>query len=509
MFVGTLGAPRLRLVLLTQAVRYAALSYCWGDGNLQQEAFVLTGPVYQGRLAADMDFALLPKTLQDACSAARFLGVEYLWIDSLCILQDSLADWEVESSRMSDIYSNAYLTLAAASAPDVSVGMGLTRPTYAVEEMGLEAFEPKPARGTLLLVSPQPEKVSRVRSVHGPLFNRGWTLQEQLLSRRVLFFTDKFLYAECRESSRGESLFFSGFDPTSKIMRFRPRSSPDVASVLATADGDSIFDTWYHIVAIQYCRRKLTKQEDRLPAISGLARELTRLGDANYLAGLWDADITIGLLWRCHDNAAAKRSVEYRGPSWSWVSLDSKLPFYWRHDHRRGHGDEMTIIEAYTSPSGKDPTGRVDGGRLVVEGKMVDAVQVHTHRMHDRNGATVTPGREVGRSGWNYRLTVIDGDVDRGVCDCIGLFALVVRGPVVNEEVEMDEYRGLLLRKVGTTADAAVQNRLGKRPLDAQLLGPQGVLDVFERVGYWQLLHHDVESCDLTFSVAPQRVVLI
>jgi len=105
-----------------QRGRYAALSYCWGD-SLPLETTTTNLQAHESAIG----FEKLPQTLQDAVMVVRYLGIRYVWIDCLCILQDSKADWEREAARMADIYSNAYLTLAASRAKHCGEGFLGTR----------------------------------------------------------------------------------------------------------------------------------------------------------------------------------------------------------------------------------------------------------------------------------------------------------------------------------------------------------------------------------------------
>jgi hypothetical protein len=100
-----------------QTGRYAALSYCWG-ADLPSTTTTINLQAHKSAI----DFSTLPQTLKDAIVVVRWLGIEYIWIDCLCILQDSKADWEHESARMADVYSNAHLTIAASRAEHCGEG---------------------------------------------------------------------------------------------------------------------------------------------------------------------------------------------------------------------------------------------------------------------------------------------------------------------------------------------------------------------------------------------------
>lgn len=121
-------ARACRLVETTSGGRgqYVALSYCWGSNV----PFTTTSAnLQEHRRENGITFAQLPETLQDAVLMVRYLGLSYLWVDCLCIIQDDLVDWENEAAQMADVYSNAFLTLAAMRASHCDEGfLGLRTP---------------------------------------------------------------------------------------------------------------------------------------------------------------------------------------------------------------------------------------------------------------------------------------------------------------------------------------------------------------------------------------------
>ncbi|KKP06993.1 serine/threonine protein kinase [Trichoderma harzianum] len=90
---------------------YVALSHCWG--KLKKEDRFCTYARNIDALKMNIPYKALPKTFQDAVTVTRALGVPYLWIDSLCIIQEDEKDWELEATRMEEVFSFAYCTIAA------------------------------------------------------------------------------------------------------------------------------------------------------------------------------------------------------------------------------------------------------------------------------------------------------------------------------------------------------------------------------------------------------------
>jgi len=163
--------------------KYVALSYCWG----KSQAFTAT-PKSISTQFRGFPLMSLPKTIQDAIRVTRGMGIRYLWVDSLCILQGSDAvsqtDWKRESSRMESIYGNAYFTIAAAAASNC--GEGFLHPRSCNLPFRIRSDSGVPIREGLITVAPS--KISREWKDE-PINTRGWTLQERILSTRVISFS--------------------------------------------------------------------------------------------------------------------------------------------------------------------------------------------------------------------------------------------------------------------------------------------------------------------------------
>lgn len=176
--------PALRLInthaLRTEPVRFAALSYCWGNSMPEEGKTTLAN---LGARQRSIDYETLPKTLRDAIEVTRSLEIPYVWIDALCIVQDSYPDWEREAATMGQVYSNATLTIAAAASDHCDGGF-------------LHAFrQQNPHRRS----NPQPPDSDWIDTFSGnPLLRRGWTLQERELSSRIIHFTATQALWECR-----------------------------------------------------------------------------------------------------------------------------------------------------------------------------------------------------------------------------------------------------------------------------------------------------------------------
>ncbi|KAH9213190.1 heterokaryon incompatibility protein-domain-containing protein [Leptodontidium sp. 2 PMI_412] len=172
--------------------RYATLSHCWGS-----KVFLSLVKSKLTSFRVDIPQEELPKTFQDAVFIARCLGFHYLWIDSLCIIQDDKDDWDRESTLMTDVYGGSDLNIVAVSAEDGSVGCFFQRDRKWRSQLTLTY------NGVEMLYDVLPAYMQSPRRT--PLFGRGWVLQERYLSRRSLYFHEHQIFWDCREHSKCES----------------------------------------------------------------------------------------------------------------------------------------------------------------------------------------------------------------------------------------------------------------------------------------------------------------
>lgn len=202
--VGALGeATQVRLCLTVDYMPiepYVALSHCWGNPQHVPRLTTQNEDV----LRAGFDVASLPKTYVDAICVARRLRVRWLWIDSLCIIQDSADDWRHEAGSMGQIYQNSILTIAALDGADCTRGCFFDRNPSLVECPRIRAqWSP-----TLTFAEPYLLVNCDVwnRVCKAPLARRAWCFQERLLSTRMLYFARKQIYWECLAQTACESL---------------------------------------------------------------------------------------------------------------------------------------------------------------------------------------------------------------------------------------------------------------------------------------------------------------
>ncbi|KAH7389170.1 heterokaryon incompatibility protein-domain-containing protein [Cadophora sp. MPI-SDFR-AT-0126] len=280
--------------------KYATLSHCWG---FTQYA-VLTGDVLLN-YHDEIPEAAISTTFKDAMTVAKYFGYRYIWIDSLCIIQDSEDDWRQESALMSKLYSNSGLNISAAGAKDGSVGCFFAR-----EDNWLEIVSTI-SRGTRARYIVLDDNFESKLLDNMPLMRRGWALQERILAPRTIHFAKNQLFWECNEFHACESLP-DGYQHEGSITRLGDDTP-------ASED----LSVWQAIV-LSYSFGELTDSKDKLVAISGLAQAVQSDLLGSYVAGLWRNGIESQLPWYMY-GGHKHRPDDYRAPTWSWASVDGPI----------------------------------------------------------------------------------------------------------------------------------------------------------------------------------------
>jgi hypothetical protein len=362
--------------------KYIALSHCWGNG-VPLEGRLLCSNWSDRHESIKID-SLTPN-FQDAIVFTRALRMQYLWIDALCIIQDSSSDWEREAAQMGDYYKNSWLTISAGMTKDGQKGLFgerlapfdpmcrlMTLPSFLTPSYALFfAFDP--------LEPPSKSMLNRLRGTQGPrieddsakerilfepkreylqslqsaLLSRAWVLQEDLLSRRQISFEPSQVYFRCDDFVEFESGHREKLDTDNYVSMGR-------SSLLS---GD-----WEQIVR-EYSVRDLTKPKDKLIALHGLAGEYYELHQDEYFAGIWKKSFLKGLLWERPYGVAdgvCSRPPDYRAPTWSWAAVKGPV------QHRLFTESERKwtkVLNVKVEPS-SDGVG-VSGGSLTARGMFV------------------------------------------------------------------------------------------------------------------------------------------
>ena len=335
-------------------LKYATLSHCWG-----QTKHITTKTETLKKREAGIAFSELNRTFQDAVLVTRALGLRYLWIDSLCIIQDSISDWQRESSVMGSVYGGGAINISADAAEHGDHGFLSKRtPSYFPYTLSN-----KEALGMLLM------KVSkRERSVqhYGNLRKRAWVLQEYTLSACSIRYNTYGIIWECRYGCHYGSEFISEENQFRRETRTLKTLPLQIHSVSLSSPASKISEVmllWRKLV-IEYSRKELTFETDVLPALSGLASLVyTATGD-QYLAGTWRYDLPAALQWVPED--PDWRSKTYLAPTWSWAACKQSCPIMFPLSSSVQF--KVKVIDAGVTLAGTNPFGPVSDGFLKLEG---------------------------------------------------------------------------------------------------------------------------------------------
>lgn len=304
-YVGTKHAPELKLVVQEQdsVVQYATLSYRWP----QTSHPLKLQPHNLEQFQKQIEFDPLSPTVRNAIEIAREIDIHYLWVDSLCIIQnEDDPDMLSEVQSMADVYCNSLLNISASSALDGTeplirhrCSQHDTHPLYRTDN-GLKV---------MFSSSLQSEPME------GPLKTRGWTLQEDLLASRTIYVSNYGTNWRCQNSIRGVKPSFC------------VNTHEDLSSLIR----QPVFlcHTWLHIV-IQFTQRSLTVRSDIIPAIQGVADFLEKRYNMHYLTGLWEESLHVCLLWELlesHEMGPNRYNTELDLPTWSWASVQGEVHF--------------------------------------------------------------------------------------------------------------------------------------------------------------------------------------
>ncbi|EXL91810.1 heterokaryon incompatibility protein-domain-containing protein [Fusarium oxysporum II5] len=324
----------------------------------------------------------IPRTTQDAILTSQKLGIGFIWVDSLCIIQDSKADDKsIEIGQMTQVYTHAAFTIAARRAPDAHRGFlherSLPSGTTTVDFCSQDG---KTRQCTLTFESAAKEEDQNV------LDTRGWTLQEYIMSRRLLIIGSWTTTWSCRKEragncdgwtldrEKGDPFNYNGSWTSSENTVFKGTHRLDAIAFFGTHPDSNypkpedhlILWEWNSLVQ-RYTQRNLTRQTDRILAISGLAQIFSPMRGGAYAAGLWAKDFPDTLLWENRSRALYLRPSD-QGPSWSWTAINSTVTW------GAGHGKDVLSVDSIEcdldQPSA--PFGSVKRGALRVTGPALD-----------------------------------------------------------------------------------------------------------------------------------------
>ncbi|RYP41184.1 hypothetical protein DL767_001188 [Monosporascus sp. MG133] len=305
------GQTSIRLIYSQQlenvspSMRYVALSHCWGAST--KAPFRTTKANHDDNLKG-IPLTALPRTFRDAIRVVKAIGVRFMWIDSLCIVQDDKDDWADEAAKMADIYRGSYFTIAATSSPNGDGGLFLESLTSAtavhIGGHGNTHTDATDATNTVPLTCFIRHPIASRKAIwDAPLSQRAWVLQEQVLAPRLIHFTEHQMYYQCH----------LGLESEDGTIKDDSTTSLRGASTMVVGEGEvdmglrdlstpvHAVETWWTWVA-EYSSRSLTFHTDRIAAVAGLVKHYQSSTGKVPLLGLWAETLWYDLAWQVNSD---------------------------------------------------------------------------------------------------------------------------------------------------------------------------------------------------------------
>ncbi|CVK90869.1 related to tol protein [Fusarium proliferatum] len=368
---------------LRQKLRYACLSHCWGKIKI-----VRTTTHTIGSFRKEVPLDQLSETFRDAVDICRSLGILYLWIDSLCIIQDSPEDWREQAAQMADIYQHSFLTIAATKSQDGSQGCFSETSHQYVAKL-VPGYQNIYVRQKVPLF---PNHWTQLENNDGyPLLNRAWIYQEMRLSPRVLHFCNEEVIWVCQNSQRSET----GCNDTD--YNDGKSFKPTLFTCVGEPQRDRDQFTWHRSVQ-EYSRLNLTFESDKTIALAGVAQRMQRTRqDDRYLAGIWEKNLPLDLLWMVWPTPTIGKPRLARYPSWSWASVSSQVMW----DGIWSPLQSVVVQEVRYMPNGPSHMGDCSTSSITLQAPLIDvksllSTQVTPMRVWNGNiSYTVTPLEDI------------------------------------------------------------------------------------------------------------------
>ncbi|KAI1401569.1 HET-domain-containing protein [Hypoxylon fuscum] len=377
--------------LVAQGSPYVALSYCWGNHKPE----CMTTPDTVAKNTQRISWSTLPATFQDAVKFTRSLDINYLWIDSICIIQGDQNDWNKQSGKMFHIYRNAHVTLACLYGHTSTSGLR----SMSAENQSMKVAELRLGQDYCPIYTRRPHYMGGhgntdqddIDLEEGTLLYRAWAYQERMISPRLLFFTESEIIFQCSSIPACEcgeigdrlaqpfhhkSEFFKNV-VTTNVSTDHETPEPTRHLLTSNREGqqDRIAELWRNAILGQFSQLDLSLSRDRLPALSAIAEQFQRVRrDETYLAGLWSGSLVEDLLWYCkNSNTKEKQQKDaldrpYALPTWTWASLKSGIKYIPR---TKDMAETVAIIKARCEYVDNNPFGVLRRSVLILRGRLL------------------------------------------------------------------------------------------------------------------------------------------
>jgi len=334
--------PNLCLIQATTAETYVALSYVWGGvPQFRTIKSNLSDLLNQYSLRKIQNS--IANVIRDAAAVVAEMQIQYLWVDSLCIIQDDATFKHSQISAMAVIYNRATATIIAASGKDANANLSMTGSNKEIWDLSREG-----TRGPELAI---------LNKINKSCYNRrGWTYQERLLSRRRIYFYEGKVYFECGAGFYGEQSVLDlkeiPWSNTSHFKTVHPRiydinipSSKDQPNYRARLHRDiwpmhMNFDSWdigfkfWREVVEEFSTKDLTFERDAFDACLGVFTAFETYSEWPILYGLPIPLFHIALLWIPIRGSSPSRRTGKQDheqseidvfPSWSWIGWTGRV----------------------------------------------------------------------------------------------------------------------------------------------------------------------------------------
>jgi hypothetical protein len=360
--------------------KYIALSYCWG---ISSSRILLTSNLAD--LKQEIPSDMMPACFKDAVLIAKRLNIPYLWVDTMCIVQNDRVDWEIESSKMAEVYRNAAFVIAASSSSNLHESFLVSKDEY-YNPVTLDCVITDGEASTTF-------KARRKATVgihasfprsgpQDPLTLRAWAFQERELATRCISFHKAEIQWQCQglEICQCQEMLQA---PTRCTSRLPTKKADDAEAVL--------WREW-HLLVEEFSSRELTYPEDKLSALSGLAKHFSDMTTSVYAAGMWKDHLLFDISWQRQSRRPLQLPVEDIAPSFSWASLSVPVDYQPARESYPGRRICHTRLLSLDCPSiGRNPFGQVLGGSISITGPIMFA-ELHSLSVMDANSYRMTVG---------------------------------------------------------------------------------------------------------------------
>ncbi|KAI4117073.1 MAG: hypothetical protein LQ345_002611 [Seirophora villosa] len=486
--------------------RYITLSHCWGEWG-SKELPVLKIANERDRFDHGIHPEDLPPTFQHAVEVARWLEVRWLWIDSLCIVQDSNEDWQREAPLMHNVYKEGFLNIAASSVDDARGGLFQKRSTFAIKPLKLslpgidkEWYMTLDERNMFDWVNEE------------PLSERAWVFQERHLARRILHFTDDQVFWECCAKAPyfANEIFPEGA-PLANIFDNKPKMQTESLLKPPLPSRAGVDGLWEQLCQM-YSEKQLSHEGDKLVALLGLAIEFkTLLPQDEYHAGMWDSTMPRSLLWEVaqYDSQPSRRQIDV-APSWSWASIQGPIQKQFRYEPEEERYVSVVDIKV---GSLSDTRWGLSKPNLIISAFLRRVTVKDNLAVNSVIPPTFDNKKEILIHQGSHRLTIkdtflqgisysLDSKIDREETDAYFLFLTWSEG---HNDHPKKELSGLLLE---STTESNTSRRIGTLRISsygAIAAKYQVKEDVLDPVAVWNSFVEKLQYHDRKVAVAEEE----